>query len=154
MFYLCSWAAAGTSVALIDKDEGTIALSSKYICRGKSCVSNVGKSQLTLQTGLSYQDETSAAYSHLTSSPVLSNPPAESGNSRRGSKWWICLLLIVFNAFIQEGRQSQSSFKNLARESISPTPGLRQTSLPHPSKNSMRAMWACLTSHRPGTAMV
>lgn len=156
MFCLCSWAAADTSVALTG--ERTTALSLKYICRGKSSVSNVRKSQLTLQTGSPYQDEISATYSHLPSSPVPSIPLGESGSSRRGSRWWICQFLTVFHAFTQEGRQSpQSSFENLARESTSPTPGLTQTSLPHSSKKQaqceMRAIWACLTSDRPGRTM-
>lgn len=100
MFCLCSWAAAGTSVALTG--ERTTTLSHKYICRGKSSVSNMRKSQVTAQTGLSYQDQKSATYSHLPPSPVLSNPLAESNSSKAGSKWWICLLLPVFHAFIQE----------------------------------------------------
>lgn len=82
--------------------ERTTALSHKYICRGKSSVSNVRKSQLTAQTGLPHQNRKSATYSHLPPSPVLSNLLAESGSSKRGSKWWICLLLPVFHAFIQE----------------------------------------------------
>lgn len=46
MSYLCAWAAAGTSVALTCKR--TSAISHKYICRSKSSLSNMRKSQLTL----------------------------------------------------------------------------------------------------------
>lgn len=132
MFYLCSGAATDTSAALTG--EGTTALRHKY-SRGKSSVSKVTKSQLT--TDWFVIPGWKKCHIFLPASkPCALKPTSLKWHFQKGKQLVDLPAFDSFHAFLWEGRQSpQSSYENLARESTSHTPGLRQTSLPHSSKN-------------------